>query len=200
LDPADARAAVITNMTTIMILQILVLVAANSMFAQDQARRASAIPAFEDYPAHPVTLRTLPVPKFRPGNDVWPDADPKFRQATTAAALDGPNFAGRFTIATISCGTGCLYIAVINEENGDLSTNMPFYSLLVGPFEDKRGEERVGRVSYRLHSRLLIASGCFDATTDDDGYCARAYYEWKGGHFQLITRVPLNWHVRLAKP
>ena len=132
------------------------------------------------------------MPIFKKDDDL--DVDPKFRQAVTTTALDGPNFAGKFTLAKISCGSGCVYIAVVNEENGNVFSDMPFYSLLVGPFEDRLGRSKLGRLSYRLHSRLLVASGCFDATSGrDEGYCATMYYEWKEDHFRLIRRVILDW-------
>ena len=184
----------VVNMATTPLRHVLMLIGASASFAQDPVRGTIPLPRFEDYPANATVVRTPAVPRFRTGDDIWPDADPKFRQAATTAALDGPSFAGKLTIAKIPCGTGCLYVAVINVENGEMSTNMPFYSLLVGPFDDKTGSRRIGGISYGLHSRLLIASGCFDATRDDEGYCARVYYEWKDDHFQLIKRVPLDWH------
>ncbi len=100
------------------------------------------------------------------------------------AAAKGLTFAGKYTIVETSCGASCVYIAVINEETGEIATKMPFYALITDPFHDERGREVQGGLFYRLNSRLLIAEGCFDTTGGDTpGYCAKAYYEWAGNGF-----------------
>jgi hypothetical protein len=176
-------------------IRVLMLFGAVASLAQNQVRNTiRTLPKFEDYPAISVMSGKPAPPVFRKDKDTSPDADPKLREAVAAAAMNGPNFASKFTVVEISCGSGCTYIAVVNEESGEVFTQMPFYSLLVGPFQDNRGRRRLGGLSYRLRSRLLIAEGWFDSTSGDDrGYCAKAYYDWKGDHFRLIRRVPLDW-------
>lgn len=174
------------------ILCALFLLGSNKIRAQTPLYGNVSLPRFEDYPAIPGPSKLPAMPIFNDQDDL--ETDLRFRQDVTTAALDGPNFAGKFTVAKISCGTGCVYIAVVNEETGRVFSKMPFESLLVGPFKDRSGKTQLGRVAFGIHSRLLVASGWFDSTNGrDEGYCARMYYEWKGDQFRLVRRVALHW-------
>jgi len=148
------------------------------------------IPKFESFPAVPQAVPKAADPKFKKG--VWPYEDPRFREAALTAALQGPNFGGKFTIINISCGTGCGYIAVLDQATGAITVDMPFFSLLVGPFQVKaKGERSLAGLSYRLDSRLMVAEGCFDTTDGRKGHCSTDYFLWNGKRFSLLKRISI---------
>src|SRR5689334_22897857 len=160
-----------------------------------QLSKSSSSLSFDDYPA----LRTLRGPAVRPqfaaGNDVWPDSNPKFQRSVNIAVSRGANFAGSATLVQTSCGTGCEYISVVDNETGAVYTDMPFFALLMGPFQDDQGRKQDGGLEFRKTSRLLIATGCFDSTLDSrHGYYAKLFYIWTGHKFRLLKRINLDWH------
>jgi hypothetical protein len=105
--------------------------------------------------------------------------DPKHRTYRTAiarAVRKGPNFAGHYSIAEIGCGSGCMFIVVVDAVTGK-AYSAPFASL---SFPAGGIREYQGPV-YQIKSRLLIADGC----ADDQG-CGAHYYEWKDNRFKLL--------------
>ena len=131
-------------------------------------------------------------PRLRAGTDVWPGSDIKFRRSVEDAAKENPNFAGSFVVEEISCGTGCRYIAVLDGNSGAVFTRMPFSSLIVDVNFEEESESKYKALEYRVSSRLLIADGWFDTTSETNrGYLARNYYEWTGHHFRLLKSVRL---------
>ncbi len=106
--------------------------------------------SFDDYPTTRVFKGNAAQPRFTTSYDAWPDTDPKFRESVHRAVLNGPNFAGTATVVETSCGTGCEYIAVVDNETGIVSTRLPFFALLVGPFRDGKGREHLGGIEFRL--------------------------------------------------
>src|SRR6185312_8457575 len=93
------------------------------------AQRGGA-PAFEDSPS-PGRYHGKPAaPRFDgPG---LPDSKERARESIELQAEEGPNFAGRFTIAHWSCDTGCFRIVVIETATGKLFRDMPFDTLDIG--------------------------------------------------------------------
>src|SRR4029079_10922547 len=86
--------------------------------------QSASTPAFDDYPA-PARWRGKPAaPRF--DAKALPDTDARARETVEVQAEDGPNFAGRFTLARWSCDTGCFRIVVIDAPTGRLFREMPF--------------------------------------------------------------------------
>src|SRR5690242_14156178 len=80
--------------------------------------QAPKIPRFQDYPVktrftgEPAKPQFTNPKEWSPGRpdaegDLFPDADGRYRGSVELDAAQGPNFAGHYTIAKWSCGTGC---------------------------------------------------------------------------------------------
>jgi hypothetical protein len=146
-------------------------------------------PDFIEYPITESYTGAPAAPQFQAQNRTWPQGDPKFREAVNDAARRGPNFAGAFTVVEISCGSGCLYMAVVDERNGSILTEMPFSSLVVGSDLARGGASLYQGLRYQRTSRLLVAEGWFNATSGPGGTLARRYYLWTGSRFRLLRSI-----------
>ena len=122
---------------------------------------------FEDFPVTPEVLSSphLPVIETRRAR--------LFRTQLRGAAVNGPNFAGHFRVATWGCGTCCQSFGIV-----DLSTGavwMPPFSISCGyPQEDPiRGQ---AGLYFRPDSALFVAIG----SRDDGPTSGIYYYRWNG--------------------
>jgi hypothetical protein len=142
----------------------------------------AADPAYSDYAVQSVFHGRPATPKFRPGADTWPDADPRFRESVEYQLAKGANFAGAYAIVKISCGTGCSYAVVVDVRNGHIFEDLPFRAVMVGGRDPYRG------LSFHVDSRLLMVEGFVDEWQTP----VRAYYEWVETNFRLIRKVPIG--------
>src|SRR4051812_35607375 len=71
---------------------------------------------------------------------------------------EGVNFAGRYTIASVGCGTGCSITAIVDAHTGKayFPTELNGWTGIVGDYEPPEGEEPW---TYHANSRLLRATG-----------------------------------------
>ena len=103
----------------------------------------------------------------------------------------GPNFAGHYTLAIWTCGSGCSSVAVVDSLTGKLYRGMPFGNLVL-----PRLDLGLEPYSFRLDSRLLVVQGYFDLfdveVPDNRAECSRRYYEWTGTSFKLLQKVLLK--------
>ena len=146
-------------------------------------------PAFDDYPVPNRWHGKPAAPQF--DGKRQPDNDQRARETIELQSEDGPNFAGRFTIAHWSCDTGCFRIVVIDAPSGRIFRDMPFAALDIGYNHDTE-EHRYGGLSFRAASSMLVAEGCFDGETRDRPDCARRYYRWDGIRFVLLHSEPVE--------
>lgn len=145
-------------------------------------------PRFIDYPASQFF-------KGRPKKIVWPkgfdQANPNNEKLISTIGLTlphNPNFAGHFAIVQNSCGTNCSEATIINMKSGQVLDDFP-YGTLETSLDSKDGPAYKG-LSFRLQSRLLIASGCFDWDAPDSAHqCGTKYFDFKNNHFVLIKYV-----------
>jgi hypothetical protein len=160
--------------------------------AQPPARRAR-LPRFEDFkvqlqfkgiPAKPRFTAPAELPQnHQPSDrDLLPDSDERYRGSVTLDAQQGPNFAGHYTIAQWSCGTGCSSSVVVDAETGQLYRHMPYGTL------DTSGTAYTG-LSFRINSSLLIVEGCIDTDQTEQPDCSRSYYRWAPPRFVLLHKV-----------
>lgn len=152
------------------------------------------VPKFWDYPATPV-YRGLPAaPRFRPGEDLYPNGGGHFRSGVEFDAAGGPNFAGHYTIAQWTCGTGCTQMVVVDTQNGRIFREMPYETLDIDRYVPPRQIIYRG-ASFRKDSRLLVVEGCYDrdfrAQAGKAPDCARRYCVWEGARFRLLRRIGL---------
>ena len=155
-----------------------------------QTESSSALPRFDRYGVASVFHGLAAKPQFESAPS-YPDGDPKFRDAVLDEVSRGVNFAGHYAIVQWSCGSGCRSIAVVDVATGAMYRQMPYHSLLVGPFRSDSGAlKQCEGLQFRVGSRLLIAEGCFDtADGPGKGYCGREYFEWRDGRFVTIRSV-----------
>jgi hypothetical protein len=151
--------------------------------------QSTRMPSFEDYPAAARWHGKPAAPRFDAKG--LPDSDTRARESIEVQAEDGPNFAGRFTLAHWSCDTGCFRILVIDTPTGRLFREMPFAALDIGYNHDNE-EHRYSGLSFRASSNLLVAEGCFDGETRDKPDCARRYYRWDGSKFVLLLSTAVE--------
>jgi hypothetical protein len=163
----------------------LVLLLLTALYGQT----AAPTPAFEDYPVAARWRGKPAAVKF--DSKGLPDSDPRAREIVELAAEDGPNFAGRFTLARWGCATGCFRMVVIDAPTGRVFRDMPFATLDIGYDRDSE-EHKYGGLSFRAASSLLVAEGCFDNETHDKPDCGRRYYRWDGGKFVLLHSMAVE--------
>ncbi len=163
-------------------------------------------PKFEDYrvnqtftgkPAKPRFTHPAELPadgKLGP-NSLLPDADPRYRESTELYAEHGPNFAGRYTIARWSCGTGCSSMIVIDAKTGHLYREAPYGTLDINA-GSTRSDHSFSGLSFQLNSKLLIAEGCLDVDSriseGKEVGCSRNYYVWEPPRFRLLRAIRLT--------
>jgi hypothetical protein len=152
-------------------LQVGLLSAQNTVPTFDQYRVTE--PKFSGKPMRPV-IKTA--------------EDRRFLTMIRDAAVDGPNFAGHFTIAEWGCGAGCVSVAIIDAATGSIYSG-PFRILSweMRKYENKyaANDEKFQPIEYRLDSRLLVGRGCPEGAN-----CASYFWEWTGSQFKLVRKIP----------
>jgi hypothetical protein len=107
----------------------------------------------------------------------------RFRTVIRDWARKGPNFAGHYAIAEWGCGTGCVQMAVVDLQSGDVYDGpfgvLPRVSLCLGANTD---EDNTGTF-YRRDSSLFIVRGCPNFAN-----CGTFYYDWTGTQFKLLRK------------
>lgn len=179
-------------------LVVAALACAGGARAQPCTPLAAALataPRFEAYRvARPSLAR--PAPLDLRGNA----AARRYRTALREAQREGPNFAGRYTIAGWGCGTGCLDWGVIDSASGKVRFDAGIRTLQ-NPAEDwdrykKATETYAGRganradfdlLLFRRDSALLITLGAPGEDMTRDGI---AYWRWDGRRFARVHFVP----------
>lgn len=127
---------------------------------------------FFDYPATTLNIQTE-LPSFTGKTKEFE----YFRTRISEEMLEGPNFAGHYSVIQLGCGTTCTFVLIGNNKTGDILTI------------DKGGENTPYlELEYRLDSRLLVTQwGAY-------GKCEREYYEMRNNEFHSIKKEfpPLN--------
>jgi hypothetical protein len=150
-------------------------------------------PKFADYPAPP------PRP-FKPAKaDTRPRDAHAFRTALGEAAKQGPNFAGRYTIAGWGCGTSCLDWGVIDERTGKVTFDRGRRVTQNLASEWKSNGEAIARfhaqgtnpdfdlLAFRKDSALLVVLG---APGEDETHAGLTWLHWTGRRFVPVHFVP----------
>ncbi len=107
----------------------------------------------------------------------------KYRTMLRDGARDGPNFAGRYTIAQWGCGAGCVQFAIIDAKTGDVYFP-PFYVAIVAD-PDVKMDQIPEPLQFKPDSKLLIVSG---ARNEKGG--GTYYYKWDNNRIGLIASKP----------
>jgi hypothetical protein len=101
---------------------------------------------------------------------------------------EGVNFAGRYTLASVGCGTGCSITAIIETRTGRafFPKELLGWTGIVGDYEPPEGEESW---TYRADSRLLRLIGRANiGAAGEERYGASGiyYYEWRNNRLRLV--------------
>jgi hypothetical protein len=101
---------------------------------------------------------------------------------------EGVNFAGRYTLASVGCGTGCSTTAIIDARTGKahFPTELNGWTGIVGDYEPPEGDESW---TYRADSRLLRATGrpnIGDPREERHGPSGIYYYAWDGTRLRQV--------------
>ena len=140
------------------------------------------VPKFDQFPATETFSGKPAVPMLKRAKDRL------YRTMIRIEAAEGPNFAGRYTVATWGCGSSCVGGALVDEMTGEIF-DLPFSYMGWG--DEKYGDGTVGLaygfepLSIRIDSRLFVFRGCPEDTKDR---CGAYYYEWTGSQFKLIKK------------
>jgi hypothetical protein len=138
---------------------------------------------FEDFPAGP-PFKGAPAKPVLKTN--WQRS---YRTSIRDAASQGPDFAAKYKIAQWGCGSGCIGIAIIDEQSGAVYDG-PFHVVAFTPasYPDQPDKSAFDDpIQYKLQSRLFVVHGCLE---DNLAACASYYYEWTGTAFRLLKKIP----------
>jgi len=184
-------------------LVVAALACAGSARAQPCTPLAAALAAAPKFEAYRVARPSLarPAPLDLRGNA----AARRYRTALREAQREGPNFAGRYTIAGWGCGTGCLDWGVIDSASGKVTFDAGIRTLQ-NPAEDwdrykkateiyaRRGANRADfdLLLFRRDSALLITlePRIQDAAREGLARDGIAYWRWNGRRFARVHFVP----------
>ena len=145
----------------------------------------ASVPKFEDYPTKN-KFTGMPAIPLIPKS--WNDL-PNWADAVRFAQARGPNFAGKYTIAQWSCGTGCSSMAIIDTGSGRILPDNAFGTLDL----EKGSGEMYSGLNFRLDSTLIIVEGCLDLDnpSSDPTHpdCSKTYWRWDGARFQQLYKI-----------
>lgn len=128
----------------------------------------SVIPKFKDYPSGP--LYEGPSAPLADKNDYFRT------RHSNALANNEIVFASEYVIATVGCGTGCVFQSFISKKTGNL---------LQDSFGGEGGEE-IKEV--RVDSRLVVTAGTNDEDESDPNYYAY-FYLLEDGKLNRVAKV-----------
>jgi hypothetical protein len=138
---------------------------------------AEKLPSFGKYP---VEISPAPMTTQLKKNSQF---SRKFKTLLSQELKQGPNFAGKFRIVRIGCGSGCVGIAVLNCESGEaFDAKMTV---------DQSSEElfKLGEnIEFKKDSRLLVLRGCIN---EDKNKCGVSQFEWRSDNFIKVSFEPI---------
>ncbi len=100
----------------------------------------------------------------------------------------GVNFAGRYTLASVGCGTGCSVAAIIDARTGaaHFPDQLNGWTSIVGDYDPPEGEDTW---AYRADSRLLRIVGRPNIGREGEerhGPSGIYYYVWEDGRLRQV--------------
>jgi hypothetical protein len=115
---------------------------------------------------------------------------------------EGVNFAGRYTLATVGCGTGCSITAIIDARTGGahFPVELNGWTGIVGDYDPPEGEEPW---EYRADSKLLRATGrpsVGDPRDERHGPSGIYYYAWDGARLRRVGFTPVGSYPETDPP
>jgi len=150
----------------------------------DQASGENSLPRFEDYPAFE-KLTGKPVAPI-----ITSPRARLYRTEIRGDVQEGPNFAGRYTVARWGCSSTCVGFAIVDARTGAVVFHPKVLQIAQVPYQ----AENV--IQFRPDSRLLIIAGEIlpldpDEATAPHGV-GKFYYEWTGNRFTLVGTATIR--------
>ena len=140
-----------------------------------QARPPDRAPRFADYPV-------AKLPHLRVAKPVVPKdwgEDPRLRLQDTVGTDRRTNFAGRYFLAVVGCGTACVWGAIVYPKSGRI-VRLPSVSSWLDTHDKFEG------IDFRHNSRLIVLSGARDEKKGDMG---RHFYVLENGQPRLLKTI-----------
>jgi hypothetical protein len=115
---------------------------------------------------------------------------------------EGVNFAGRYTLATMGCGTGCSISAIVDARTGRafFPNELTGWTGIVGDYDPPEGEELW---TYQPGSRLLRLIGRPNiGKVNEERHAASGiyYYEWTNNKLRLVKFTPVGSYPEADPP
>lgn len=168
------------DMKLILLTTLTLVILASETLAQ-----VNNLPRFEDYPVSQVFSG-----KPAPVNISSSHKARMYRTMLKRAAMDGPNFAGHYTLVMWMCGIGCAEYGIIDAITGRVFfPSLLSYASNVGWEPERYGLSiRDGGIRYRRDSKLIILYG---APNHEDAakYGGIFFYVWEDNKLHLIRSV-----------
>ena len=179
-------------------MKTLLLVAASlALTAAGGAQQRRAEPRFEDYAVAvrrgkvtPMNLRSHRLARM-------------YRTLLRQQQREsGVNFAGRYTLASVGCGTGCSVTAIIDARTGaaHFPDQLNGWTGIVGDYDPPEGEDTW---AYRAGSRLLRIVGRPRIGREDEeryGPSGIYYYVWENGRLRQVGFKPVGSYPEADPP
>lgn len=141
-----------------------------------QGKPKERAPRFADYPV--AKLVHLRVAKPKVPKD-WDD-DPRLRLQDTVGHLSSrTNFAGRYYVAVVGCGSTCVWGAIVEPKSGRMIA-LPSVSSW---FET---HDKFEAIDFRHNSRLIVMSGAREEKKGDMG---RHFYVFESGRLRFVKTI-----------
>jgi TPR repeat protein len=144
----------------------LVMLASTPVIAADE-------PRFEDFQVREIYKGRTHFPDFKGVEREFAH----FRTRISNGLKEGPNFAGRYSIIEVRCGTGCRNVYIADNPTGKV-------------FHFPRGGEDnyMLVLEFRVDSRLVIAQ--WSSYEKDE--CVVEFFEWDGSQATVIGKKTLG--------
>ncbi len=134
------------------------------------------VPLFENYPT-----KTTEIKLTQKLNIGTPFAR-RFKTMLSQELKRGPDFAGKYRIVRIGCGSGCVGLAVLDCEVGTA------YDAKMTVEQSNKELFNLGeRIEYRKDSRLLVLRGCIN---EEKERCGVSQFEWVGDGLKQVSFTP----------
>ncbi|MEO8026573.1 MAG: hypothetical protein ABI823_08865 [Bryobacteraceae bacterium] len=167
------------------------VVLAGVMCALAQTGNSDEVPRFEDYPAKVIYKGPLAQPvlatreqrlfRTRIRNGV--SAGEGVSRPGAQMEHPGPNFAGRYIIVNIGCGSPCVLMPIVDAQTGRIHNPPGANSLMLPSYG---GEPWLPCVEFRVDSNLMImrpSQGMAESPIYD------RYFLWQADRWKLLRQI-----------
>jgi len=119
----------------------------------------------------------------------------RYRTRLSEGAVEGPNFAGNFTIVGWGCGTSCVQWAVVDALSGAVyfpPDEIALISTVHVGIAEAEPEPHFYGLRFRKDSSLLMILG---TPNEDDSREGILFYRWTGKTFEFLKayRIQREW-------